>query len=195
MILSILIPTVVGRNAELTKIVTELNRQIKVAQAEEIVEIKWLIDNKELTIGEKRERLYADATGEYSWQIDDDDTVHFRAIELILEALVSKPDCVGFKELCVFDGKKVLSSNFSNRYNRWEPNQDGFDHIRTIFTKSVVKTDLARQAGVPHIRFNEDEQFAIRLKPLLKTEVYIDEFIYHYIYSSKETHNTKYGIK
>ena len=195
MILSILIPTVVGRNSELVKLVTELNRQITLLGAEDIVEVKWIIDNKELTIGEKREKLYFEATGEYSWQIDDDDTIHFRAIELILEALISKPDCLGFKELCIFDGKKVMSSNFSNRYSRWEPNQDGFNHVRTIFTKSVVKTDLARRVGVPHIRFNEDEQFAIRLKPLLRTEVYIDEFIYHYIYSSREQHNAKYGIK
>ena len=195
MILSILIPTVTGRNFELTKLVTELNRQIKVAEAEEIVEVKWLIDNKEITIGEKRNRLYSIANGEYSWQIDDDDTIHFRAIELILESLISKPDCVGFKELCIFDGKKLLSGSFSNRYSGWQSNLDGFNHVRTIFNKSVVKTDLARLAGVPHIRFNEDEQFAIRLKPFLKTEEYIDEFIYHYIYSSKETHNEKYGIK
>jgi len=195
MILSILIPTVIGRNNEFNKLVNELRRQINVANAQEVVEIKWISDNKELTIGEKREKLYLEASGEYSWQIDDDDSIHFKSIEFILEALESKPDCVGFKELCIFDGKKVMSSNFSNKYNKWEPNKDGFDHVRTIFTKSVVKTELARKAGVPHIRFNEDEQFAINLKPLLQTEVYIDEFIYHYIYSSKENSNIKYGIE
>ena len=112
-----------------------------------------------------------------------------------LKSFEKEPDCIGFKELCIFDGKKVESSNFSNRYNNWQDNFDGFNHVRTIFTKSVVKTDLAILAGVPNIRFNEDEQFAIRLKPLLKKEEYIDEFIYHYIYSSKENHNEKYGIK
>ena len=90
MILSILIPTVIGRNNEFNKLVNELRRQINVANAQEVVEIKWISDNKELTVGEKREKLYLEASGEYSWQIDDDDTIHFKSIEFILEALKSK---------------------------------------------------------------------------------------------------------
>jgi hypothetical protein len=195
MILSILIPTVVGRELKLAYLVDEIYRQLYVLNAHGDVEVKWLSDNKELSIGEKRNLMYNRAVGEYSWMIDDDDFIHFRAIEFILKALEKKPDCIGFKELCIFDGKRVESSNFSSRYDSWRDNFDGFNHVRTIFTKSVVKTELAIQAEVPHIRFNEDEQFAINLKPFLKKEEYIDEFIYHYIYSSKEPHTEKYGIK
>lgn len=159
------------------------------------VEVCFLSDNKEMTLGEKREKLYQAAQGEYSIQVDSDDLLDENAIEKILEAIDNKPDCITFREKCMMNGV-YQSSNHSLKYDKWQDNFDGFDYVRTPFYKDVIKTEIARSVPFPHIRYNEDEQFSYALKPHLKTEIHIDEELYYYIYNSQpEQHNERYGIK
>ncbi len=159
----------------------------------DIVEILYIQDIKEMTIGEKRNKLYRMARGEYSLQIDDDDNIHHLAMPYIIDELKDNPDCVGYKELCIYDGKRVESSNFSIKYGGWADNVDGFNHVRTPFFKTPIKTRLCLQCPVPHSRFGEDHEFSRMIRPLLQRENYIDEFIYHYIHNSTP-HNERYGI-
>ena len=200
-LLSILIPTVVGREKQYKHL---LNRIMKSGNGFDIlsgrVEYIKFCDNKEITIGEKRERLYQMANGLYSWQIDDDDDIADNAIELILNAIKSNPDadCITFEEHIDIDGK-IEKSNHSLIYGDWEGEGgkelwDGFHYHRTPFMKSVIKTDIARNVPIPHIRFGEDHQWAQVLKPYLKTEIHLDVEIYKYIYRSTP-HNERYGIK
>lgn len=193
MILSILIPTVEERADQFHELLTFLQWQIHEHHLNDIVEIKFLKDNKEMTIGEKRNKLYRMAEGDYSWMIDDDDMVHHDAVPLIVDALKDRPDCVGFKELCIFDGKRVESSNFSIRYPGWLDNYDGFNHVRTPFFKTPIKTRLCLQVAVAPLRWGEDAKFAQDIYPLLKAESYINEFIYIYRHNSSP-HNQRYGI-
>lgn len=192
--LSILIPTVIERAAQFHKLRQFIFRQIIDFELEDLVEIVYLQDNKEVSVGKKRNDLYNLAKGEYSWMIDDDDWVHYEALPMIINLLDGKVDCVGFKELCIFDGKRVESSNFSLQYGGWADNADGFNHVRTPFFKTPIKTALCTLVGVADSRFGEDHEFARRIHPYLKTEAYIDQFIYHYVHNSSD-HNQRYGIK
>ena len=72
MILSILIPTVIGRERPLELLTNRIYSQIGDLKAESKVEVIVMKDNKEISIGEKRNQLYAAASGEYSVQIDDE---------------------------------------------------------------------------------------------------------------------------
>jgi hypothetical protein len=110
-LLSILIPTVVGRERQWNELHEIIFAQVKVTTgfmcsddrrftgggAGE-VELLTCKDNKEITIGEKRELLYHRANGLYSFQIDDDDSIAPDAIKLILEAITQLPDCITFQE-------------------------------------------------------------------------------------------------
>lgn len=192
--LSILIPTVIERAAEFHKLRQFLFRQIIDFELEDKVHIDYEQDNKEMSVGKKRDLLYRRARGEYSWMIDDDDWVHYNALPLIIDRLDGKVDCVTFKELCIFDGKRVESSNFSLQYGGWADNEDGFNHVRTPFFKTPIKTSLCTLVGVNDQRFGEDHDFAQRIQPYLKTEAYIDEFVYIYRHNSSP-HNERYGIK
>lgn len=164
------------------------------------VEIYMIEDNREMTLGEKRELLYGAAAGKYSWQVDSDDDIADDAIPLILRALKNGPDCVTFEEKCLINGK-LYCSNFSNRYQDWEGDgqrllEDGFHFHRTVFYKCVVQTKLARNVPFQYIRYGEDYQWAKDLKPHIKTEVHIPKQLYHYIHNSKpEEHNERYGIQ
>ncbi len=214
-ILSILIPTVVGREKRFDKLYSNILKQCSKGSDvrnfiqsfiandlvlnggifDNIIEVIWYIDDKSITIGEKREVLYSYAKGLYSWQIDDDDDIADNAIELILEAIKNNPDvdCITFEEHIDIDGK-IQRSNHSLKYDDWADNFDGFDYVRTPFMKSVIKTEIARSVPIPHIRFGEDHQWAQALKPILKTEIHIDHQLYKYIHRSSD-HNERYGIK
>lgn len=161
----------------------------------ESVELIIFSDEKNITLGEKRERLYKFSQGEYSWQIDSDDLIAENAIELILAAIDEKPDVITFREKCMMNGV-YQTSNHSLKYDKWHDNFDGFDYVRTPFYKDVIKTEIAKSVPFPHIRYNEDEQFSYALKPYLKTEIHIEKELYYYIYSSQpQEHNERYGIK
>ena len=214
-LLSILIPTVVGREKDAERlrrnIITQVDgedsfllqfasstpRDGQVGGMEfngiEILDYK---DNKEMTIGEKREILYSAAKGGYSWQIDDDDDIAPNAIQLILEAIRSNPEIpvITFKERCMMNGE-YKSSNHSIRYEKWMDNFDGYSYVRCPFYKDVIRTDIAKSVPFPRIRYNEDEQWSMAIKPLLTNEIHIDEELYYYNYEPKDSHAERYGIK
>lgn len=194
-LLSILIPTVVGREDEFNSLYIKLMCYYQ----GENVEIGYIKDNKEITIGEKREQLYRMANGLFSIQVDDDDELAPNAIELILEAIKINPevDVITFEEYVNIDGKEY-KSNHSNEYADWKGDgskllEDGFHFHRTAFFKSVVRTELAKSIPVPKLRWAEDHQWAQALKPHLKTEIHINQQLYKYLHISTNF-NERYGI-
>jgi hypothetical protein len=196
-LLSILIPTVVGREKEFEYLFKKLyiNGQ---KCGEGLINIAWEKDNKEITIGEKRSLLYEKALGIYSLQIDDDDDLSENAIPLILNAIKDNPDCITFQEHCMINGVHY-KSNHSIQYADWEGDGqkelwDGFHFHRTPFMKSVIRTEIARSVPIPHIRFGEDHQWAQALKPHLANEIHIPEDLYFYQHTSSDF-NERYGIK
>jgi|HubBroStandDraft_2_1064218.scaffolds.fasta_scaffold00002_17 hypothetical protein len=191
--LSILIPTVLERRKQFDDLVAFIRNIIDLEGLHEEVEILSICDDKEMTIGEKREALYQGAKGEYAWQIDDDDCINAQALRLILEAMEQKPDCITFYEACIIDGKE-FRSNFSLTYPDWGEHIDGWDFVRTPFFKTPIKTEICRMVPIPHVRFGEDHLFARAIKPLLKTQVHIPKVLYYYIHNSSP-HNERYGIK
>lgn len=209
-LLSILIPTVIERTVEFFNLYNKLvnfcekksisgcsftGDDIKFkGYITELIQIGFICDNKEMSIGEKRSLLYKNAFGLYSLQIDDDDDISENGIELILQSIKENPDCITYRENCMINGK-YYSSNHSLKYDDWADNQDGFDYVRTPFYKDVIKTEIARSVPFEHIRYGEDHAWSRALKPHLKSEVHIDEEIYFYIHNSNpEKHNERYGI-
>lgn len=192
-LLSILIPSIDSRNKLFDQLWDFLLNIIDLHDLSDKVELRACIDNKEMSIGWKRQTLYSAAMGKYSWQIDDDDQIHPDAILHILEAMKGEPDCITFEELCMIDGVESRS-NFSLKYDDWAENQDGFDHVRTPFFKTPIKTSLCQQVPVPDMRFGEDHEWAKKIKHNLKTEMHIPKMLYYYIRNSTP-HNERYGIK
>jgi len=206
-LLSILIPTVVGREESLDKFmakhfgdnVSEFLYGDYVIKGKSI-EVIISKDAKEITIGEKREHLYKKASGIFSWQIDDDDDIAPNAIQLILEAIKSNPevDCITFEENCQMNGE-YYKSNHSINYPDWYGQgshllHDGFHFHRTPFYKDVIKTSIAKSVPFKSVRYEEDHLWSIDLLPHLKTEIHIDSELYYYIYEPKDTPSERYGL-
>ena len=189
MILTIAIPTVVERLAQFKRLLDFVNDQ----SANLPVEVIYESDNKEISIGKKRDILIQRASGKYMVMIDDDDWINNNYVSLVLAALEKQPDCIGYVE-------KIQHSNqlscISNRFNDWGNKIDGYDYVRTPFFKVPIRTDFCKKIGCQDIRYTEDHDFARRLKSsgLIKREKFIHSEMYIYRYTHQD-HNLKYGIK
>ena len=196
MILSILICTIPERAEVFKSLVSDLENQIDKLDAWDKVEI---ISNDSpkgsMTIGHKRNLLINSARGEYVFFGDDDDKVSPDYVQDVLKALESKPDCVGYWENVIMDGRQERSL-FSLKCKRWQVNNppiDGFNYYRTPFAKTPIKTELCRQVMYSDMNFGEDVDFADRIYPLLKHEVLIEKEMYFYSYTSGQTPQERYG--
>lgn len=187
--LSILLPTVVGRESLFEGLRNELFAQtIGRTNVELIVEK----DNKEISIGKKRQRLLEKARGEYVVFIDDDDWIPPYYVEEIINNTGS--DAIGFMIECSGIVKHKQMASASRKYKDWGNNRDGFTYVRSIYHKTPVRRELALQAGFKDMRFGEDYDYSMRVNKLVKSEAYINKVMYYYRYK-EENHNEKYGIK
>lgn len=197
-LLSIQIPTIETRLLEFALIYAKLIDQMIKNKLEDKVEIIFLRDNKEMSIGEKRGKLYQMANAKFSVQIDDDDNVPDHYIKTIVDTIEKNPDCdfIGYYEKCYIDNQ-TLRTKHSNQFTDWgDYYGEDCRYGRTPFHKDPILTEYCIKVGVETIRFGEDQLFAKKLKAsgLIKNEVFITDEMYLYQYRY-EPHNSKYGIK
>lgn len=195
--LTICIPTVNGREEVCKKLIEEVNRQIAENNLDREIQVIVDKDNKQVSIGEKRNRMYKISKGLFTVQIDDDDWIAPDYVKLCHEATYEPVDCIGYQEYCTFNGINPQKSDMSIKYPRWNdfnPPVNGFDHARTPFCKTPIKTTICQKVGVKDMRWGEDHDFAKRIYPFLKREHYINKSMYFYRYK-KEDFNKKYGIR
>lgn len=194
--LSILIPTVKEREHMLNSLIAKVKSQIP---KRGLVEIVIYPDNREISIGAKRQQLLEACTTEWFVMIDDDDTISDYYISEALKALKSNPDCVTYYEAIITNGRKEIADH-SNKYSDWGGGRLIFSCVRTPYYKDIIRTSIAKQIRFKDMRYGEDHDFSKRLKQsgLIKSEVHIDKEMYIYNMPSglkPEEHKKRYGIK
>ena len=97
-LLSILIPTLVSRQALFARLHAEIERQVEQAAAHAAVEILSAADDGTESVGAKRNRLLARASGRFTVFIDDDDHISQDYIHRVLRAIHDHPtaDCISY---------------------------------------------------------------------------------------------------
>lgn len=191
----ILIASTLDRQNQFDFLLFLLLTRIEYLGLENEVDVLFDIDNKEKSIGKKRQDLLQLATAEYISYFDSDDEPYDNYIPAIYAAMQSNPDAVGIKIQMTTNGGNPQLCCHSLKYPVWENNKDGYDYVRNVTHFNPVKRELALQAGFnPSLRFGEDKDYSDRLTPLCKKEVFIDNPVFHYRYSNLMSHNEKYGI-
>lgn len=197
--LSVLIATVTDRKREFDLLEKEFYRQRNHLSCPGNVEIVHLCDNKEMSVGIKRQKLLEQmACGQWICFFDDDDWPMPNYLQLVVNAIQTPGvDCIGINGIMTTNGKN--QQRWCHRLGyRWEEGyaakRRGFDYLRPIIHFNPVLREKALQAGFIDLRFGEDRDYADRLNKLLTREYYIHEPLFHYRYKT-EDFKKKYGIK
>ena len=129
-LLTIAIPTIQSRKDCFNKLLKEFKKQSEPYGDQ--IEIISLCDNKEMPIGEKRNRLNSMANGKYVVQWDDDDWISEDGIELIMEGIKMDVDCITYDAPCI---KPPLDENRMFKYSI--KNFMGFIHLMNIYIHKI----------------------------------------------------------
>lgn len=188
--LTIAIPSLRPRINTLKALLGSVYLQIGEGNFGTVVEVLVYPDNRQLSIGAKRNWLLDNARGEFIAYVDDDDRIADKYIASILHVITSTPDldCVGvsgiFHDINRKQKKKFIHSIEYDRY--FEKNNVLYrcpNHINPI------RTALARQCRFPEISMGEDTAWSLALRDakLLRKEFFIaDRDLYFYDFINKK---------
>lgn len=155
------------------------------------IEVLIFEDNKQRSIGYKRNYLYEKANGEYCASFDSDDLPSENYFSLILNGIKNSPDCLSLRGEMTTDGKDPQTFEHSLQYSEWKDNGSQYPAVRYERYPNhlnVIRSYIAKQFKFPEINHGEDKAWsdALHESGLLKTQGYIDKVIYFYKYRTKK---------
>jgi Glycosyl transferase family 2 len=183
---SILICTLEERQHLFQQLHNKLVEQINNAHLQNDIEILFCRDNRQHSIGEKRNILLQTSQGEYVSFIDDDDDIHNDYVPMLYKALQENPDCIRLMGIITTNNKDpkifIHSSSYNNQYI--EKNEV---YYRPPNHLNVMKRSIAIQFAFPEQNYGEDKIWALSIaqSKLIKTEADIKEPYYFYRYDGK----------
>lgn len=182
--LSILIPSIPSRFERFKKLFEKIN-----SQATNEVEILGLFDNKQRSIGQKRDALMQMSIGEYVCFCDDDDDISEDYISSLLQGIKHQPDVICFKQKAIINGDAcVVDFDINN------DNQE-FKKDTTIkrqpFHVCAFKGKIARKYHFPDTNYGEDWQWCELVLKDVKTQYKIDSIIHIYVFDFEVTEAEK----
>jgi hypothetical protein len=194
-LLSILIPTLVSRDAEFQRLTAKLFGQIDRHQLHGRVEILSFRDNKQHTVGAKRNQLLDEARGRFVAFIDDDDDVDDEYIPLVCDIIERYPDidCIGFRGQITWGGQSPEPMVHSLHYSCHET--VGFAHGFHVYLRqpnhlNPTRREIAQRYRFPEVNFGEDHARADAMihDAALREEYFIaDRALYFYLYDPQRT--------
>lgn len=199
--LSILIPTIEERKEQLDKLVNKLNLSSAGYFLNHDFEILTESDNREKTVGEKRNILLERAKGIFTVFIDDDDDIHNSYIQLIIDAIkynwsvmspLNNPDCIGFKGEYYRNG--VKERDFIHSLGLGMYYDDGATYYRSVNHLNPIRSDISKAYKFKHINSGEDQEWATRIlcDCKFKKQLFIDEVMYYYMFDTNKTATNKF---
>ena len=187
-LLSILIPSIPSRfESHLLPLWKELQRQCSESMYGSLVEILTLTDNKNRSIGAKRQALLNMAQGQYVSFLDDDDLPCINYVNEFFNFITSfhTYDVVTFKQYVRLNGEQYpLTFKLGHEVNE-EPNKEGF--TRPPWHVCFWRRDIVQHCTFPNINYGEDWAWAEQANKCAKTSYHIDEFMMTYVYDDNVT--------
>lgn len=227
--LSILIPTLPQRANHLKLLLAEIERQVgeqvdsttyiepshrMTVRKYKDVEVITCLDNKQYTVGKKRNLLRGMASGEYLTYVDDDDKISGDYFDEILTAIKSGKDLITYRVQMHEKGRVTRNVYYHPRFNKdfdtkASPKRDP-ELAKAIEGKSktwatriknkwpntanripnhlmVWRRELAKGCEFPDVNIGEDGAWAIKMKARVTNVHEIDKVLYHYMFDENVT--------
>lgn len=185
-LLTICTPSIWKRRGTAFLLNEEIKSQCEVAGlTESEIEHLTLFDNKSMTIGEKRQRLFDSARGTYVAFVDDDDAINSLYVASIANAaLKSQADVITFKQRVTFDGKEGTAIFRLGQQD--EPFAEG-EFKRGPWHVCAWRKDLVADCKFLNCNYGEDIAWAVQARQCVRRGVFIDAVLHHYTYDPKTT--------
>lgn len=144
-------------------------------------DIELMTCNMPGTVAEKRQWCLDSASGEYFNFIDDDDMVPGNYVDAIYP-LLDGVDYIGFQLQLYIDGGRQKPTFHSLKHETWHEDVDGY--YRNVSHLNPIRTEIARQGRFDG-GYGEDKRWADQVAP--RSEHYIDQIMYHYFFSPRNS--------
>lgn len=148
------------------------------------VEIVICIDNKQMTVGAKRNLLMDESVSEYFVFVDDDDRITDDYIISLLAGIRDNKDVILFDVACSINGRKAKKVVYDANYttDRNLTNQ----YLRIPNHIMCWKRDIVTER-FPDISMGEDVGWARKMKPHIKSQSRITKILYYYDFNHRTT--------
>lgn len=178
--MSFLIATIPGRESSLQRLVSSIHEKMGRLAPDTRYEIALSFDNRETSIGAKRERLCSEAKGKYLVFIDDDDEITDAYIEDLRETINGGYSVMRLRgRIAPYTFTHSLENKLTGKMARGEVFLRPPNHLNPMMS------DIAKLIHFKDAVRGEDLEWTIRLarNGFLTREYMSDESRIHYIYN------------
>ena len=177
---SVLIPTIPGREVSLQRLITNIHEKVNRICPSLRLDIKIGFDNKEKSIGVKRESLLQSAQGKYVSFIDDDDDITDAYVEDVWQMIQNNQHVMRLRgQIANYTFTHSLAISLS------EPMAKEGVFVRPPNHLNPMMTDIAKFVHFQDATRGEDLDWTLRLAKsgFLTQEYTADPSRIHYIYN------------
>ena len=185
MILSILTPTIPGREKQLHALQTRIEAQSSGLKSSGQVEHLVLSDNRQRSIGAKRQALLDIARGQYIAFVDDDDDISDNYVTELLTAANSGADVITFLQCATYNGQvSVVNFQLGQGDYCYEP--DGTTKRDAWHVNAWCRSRVAHcQFGESN--YGEDLIWCQQARRMAQTTVHIPKTLHFYRHDASTT--------
>jgi len=179
--LSILTPTILGREKQLKALSEKLAKQIGELPIEHLV----FCDNRKRSIGQKRQSLVDIAIGEYIAFCDDDDNVSDNYVAELLKAIETKADVITFNQKAIYN-KLESEVHFGIRNQDGQFNPGGIT-LRGPWHVCAWNRQVVKGCVFGFSNYGEDLIWCHQARKRIKTAHHINKVLHTYIHDAATT--------
>jgi len=179
--LSILTPTIPGRENQLAALSEKLAKQIGDLPVEHLS----FSDNRKRSIGAKRQALVDIAKGEYIAFCDDDDDISNDYISSLLEAIKTGADVITFRQHAIYNGlESEVHFGLNNQDGPFNP---GGITLRAPWHVCAWNREKVDGCQFGFSNYGEDKIWCVQARRRVKTAWHIDKVLHTYRHDARET--------
>jgi len=193
--LSILTPTIPGRESQLAALQSKIHVQLLMAGGSIMladhksrmgdVEHLCLSDNRTRTIGAKRQALVDIARGQYIAFVDDDDDISDDYVASLLTAIESGADVITFRQRAIYNG--LESEVHFGVKNQDGPFTPGGITLRAPWHVCAWKREVVAGCLFGESNYGEDLVWCQQARRRIRTGHHIDRTLHTYRHSAETT--------
>jgi hypothetical protein len=167
------------------------NKLLKQTENYPEVEILCLVDNKKMTIGEKRQSLLNISRGKWIFFLDDDDLLSEDFFETVIPILNDDTiDVITFNQFCNVNGHEFIVNFSTNNPNqRYSPDLSLI--LRPPFHMCIWNKNITKYSKFSDINYGEDYDWCKQMYPHIKSEIHINKILHYYNFSNDTSESIK----